>query len=265
MTDQKDAEFSWEPLGEAWWLEAQATCGATDLQVRFACCRHRGMTRTLAARLAGYKGTADSIRQSASDAAKTNAVVNMLALAAAETGSGDDGTLGPAEAKRILSRLARNSDPTVRIKAIESLQKIEQAKQQRGEAPSDDGFGAWRVERDFLRMPNGGSAYLLLQWASGGTFGSFCLLHDTFSKVMLEPRGRELWDQFYRELPAQDRADLDRRLADPDWQLDARRKIWAEVGMKPPSPIGQDPKDMLARDGITAMVNGSGEGGHAVA
>jgi hypothetical protein len=125
MTEQK-SEFNWDPLGEAFWTEAAATTGATMLQARFACCRHRGMTATGAARLAGYTADGDGIRQSGSRAAKSTAVMNLLALAVAEAGGGDDGVVDSAEARRILSRLARGSDPNVRIKAIESLGKIEQ-------------------------------------------------------------------------------------------------------------------------------------------
>jgi DNA-directed RNA polymerase subunit F len=46
-------------------------------------------------------------------------------MAKAETGQGPDGNVTMDEAKQILSRLARGSDPNVRIKAIESLAKIE--------------------------------------------------------------------------------------------------------------------------------------------
>jgi hypothetical protein len=118
-------EFDWSPLGEAFWTEAAATTGATMLQARFACCRHNGMTATGAARLAGYAQEGDGIRQSGSRAAKSTAVLNMLALAVAELGSGDDGLVDSAEARRILSRLARGSDPNVRIKALESLNKLD--------------------------------------------------------------------------------------------------------------------------------------------
>jgi hypothetical protein len=118
-------EFDWSPLGEAFWTEAAATTGATMLQARFACCRHRGMTATGAARLAGYTADGDGIRQSGSRAAKSTAVMNLLALAVAEAGGGDDGLVDAPEAKRILSRLARGSDPNVRIKALESLNKLD--------------------------------------------------------------------------------------------------------------------------------------------
>lgn len=130
-------EFDWSPLNEAFWTEAGNTTGATPLQVRFACCRHRGMTAAGAARAAGYSGDDDSIRQAGSRAAKSTAVMNLLALATAESGGGDDGVVGTGEARRILSRLARGSDPNVRIKALDSLQKIEE--RQRAERLKDDG------------------------------------------------------------------------------------------------------------------------------
>jgi hypothetical protein len=126
MTDEQKSEFDWLPLGEGFWTEAAATCGATALQARFACCRHRGMTATGAAKLAGYTADGDGIRQAGSRAAKSTAVMNLLAMAVAEAGGGDDGVVDSAEAKRILSRLARGSDPNVRIKALESLNKLEQ-------------------------------------------------------------------------------------------------------------------------------------------
>jgi hypothetical protein len=123
--NEQTTEFDWSPLGEGWWLEAQKTCNATDLQVRFCCAHHRGMTASGAAKAAGYTGDATTIRQAGSRAAKSTAVMNMAALAAAEGRGGDDGTVGPAEARRILSRLARGSDPSVRIRAVELISKLE--------------------------------------------------------------------------------------------------------------------------------------------
>lgn len=94
--------FDWSPLGEAWWTEAAAVRGATELQARFACLRHRGKTASGPAREAGYSGDEDSIRQAGSRAARSAAVMEMLAMAKAESGGGEDGVVGAAEAKRIL-------------------------------------------------------------------------------------------------------------------------------------------------------------------
>jgi hypothetical protein len=83
------------------------------------------MTATGSARAAGYAGDADNIRQAGHRASHSTAVMSLLSMAAAEAGEGPDGNVTMGEAKQILSRLARGSDPNVRIKAIESLAKIE--------------------------------------------------------------------------------------------------------------------------------------------
>jgi hypothetical protein len=118
-------EIDWEPLGEDWWREAGANCHASEQQIIFALHRHKGMTATGAAKAAQYAGNNDTIRQSGHRASHSTAVVALLSMAKAETGQGPDGNVTLVEAKQILSRLARGSDPNVRIKAIESLAKIE--------------------------------------------------------------------------------------------------------------------------------------------
>jgi hypothetical protein len=118
-------EIDWSPLGEDWWLEAGANCHATRQQIVFALHRHKGMTATGAAKAANYAGDETTIRQAGHRAAHSTAVMGLLSMAKAETGKGPDGNVTMNEAKQILSRLARGSDPNVRIKAIESLAKIE--------------------------------------------------------------------------------------------------------------------------------------------
>src|SRR5215472_9118667 len=120
-----DNEIDFGELGRDWWFEAGANCGASEQQIIFAACRHKGMTATGAARVAGYAGDDASIRQAGHRAAHSTAVMGLLSMAKAETGQGPDGNVTMTEAKQILSRLARGSDPNVRIKAIESLAKIE--------------------------------------------------------------------------------------------------------------------------------------------
>src|SRR5262249_2787142 len=134
----EETEFDWSPLGPEWWSEAGKTCGASELQIRFACCRHKGMTAAGAAREAGYSGDSDCIRQAGSRAAKTTAVIAMLAMAEAARRGGDDGNVTGTEAKSILSRLARGSDPNVRIKAIESLNKLETQEQEERTSKADE-------------------------------------------------------------------------------------------------------------------------------
>jgi hypothetical protein len=118
-------EIDWGELGESWWREAGANCHATSQQIIFALHRHKGMTATGAAKAANYAGDDATIRQAGHRAAHSTAVMGLLSMAKAETGKGPDGNVTMDEAKQILSRLARGSDPNVRIKAIESLAKIE--------------------------------------------------------------------------------------------------------------------------------------------
>jgi hypothetical protein len=112
-------EIDWAPLGEDWWREAGANCHATEQQIIFALHRHKGMTATGAAKAASYAGDDATIRQAGHRAAHSTAVMGLLSMAKAETGQGPDGNVTMDEAKQILSRLARGSDPNVRIKAID--------------------------------------------------------------------------------------------------------------------------------------------------
>ncbi len=83
------------------------------------------MTMVGAARASSYSGDENNIRQSGHRAAHSTAVMALLSMAAAETGSGPDGNVDMQEAKAILSRLARGSAAMTKIRAIESLTKIE--------------------------------------------------------------------------------------------------------------------------------------------
>lgn len=160
--NEQTTEFDWSPLGSAFWLDAQKTTGASDMQVRFAVCRHRGMTAVGSAKAAGYSGDADSIRQAGSRAAKSTAVMALVQLAQIEQAGGDDGTLSGPEARRILSKLARGSDPSVRIKAIETLNRIDREERANRSQPDDADpggrmaidwvFGLFRFEFDLLRQ-----------------------------------------------------------------------------------------------------------------
>ena len=139
MNEQTSEEFDWSPLGEAFWLEAQKTVGASDLQTKFAACRYRGMTAVGSAKAAGYTGDAAALRQAGSRAAQGTAVQHLMALGKAEARGDDNGHVGLEEARRILSRLARGSDPNVRIKALDSLSKLDRDERaNRPQEPAED-------------------------------------------------------------------------------------------------------------------------------
>jgi hypothetical protein len=108
-----------------------ATIGASEKAIKFACCKFMGKSNTESARLAGYGGHAEAnVRTEGYRCARSNKVVQLLSLAAAEAGGGIDGSVLPQEAKQILSHLARGSDPNVRIKALEALAKIAEREQE---------------------------------------------------------------------------------------------------------------------------------------
>lgn len=150
--------------GRAFWVEAAKTTGATDLQMRFAVCRHRGMTAAGAARLAGYGGSDENIRQTGSKTSRSPTIMNLLALAAAEAGAGDDGVVGTGEAKRILSRLARGSDPNVRIKALNSLNKLEVAERELAASRADLGDPVDSMRELIVAVPLFGPAMAAGMW-----------------------------------------------------------------------------------------------------
>ena len=128
--------FDWGPLGEAWWLETAAQLGASDLQTKFACAKHRGCSNTEAARQAGYEADSDGMRSAGYRAMRSNSVERLLAFAASE-GGGYGGEVDRDEAKRILSSLARGSDPRVRISAVEQLNKMAEADRQQQDAEDE--------------------------------------------------------------------------------------------------------------------------------
>ena len=136
MTEETTDDFDWNPLGAAWWADAGKQLGAKPRQIMFATAKHRGCSNTEAARQAGYGGgDSNSIRSTGYRLARSNITERLLAFAAAEaSGQGYDNTVNRDEAKRILSSLARGSDPSVRIRACEQLAKMDEADRQQSAA-----------------------------------------------------------------------------------------------------------------------------------
>lgn len=128
MSEQKanGDGFDWGKLGREWWVEQQKTVGADDRLLRFAVARHRGCSQTQAARESGYNDDGcGGIRQHGYRAARTHRVMVLLELAALEQRGGYDGTVTPQEHRRILTNLARGSDPSIKIRALEALAKFD--------------------------------------------------------------------------------------------------------------------------------------------
>lgn len=134
-----ESDFDWQPLGMAWWLDAARQFGASDRQTRFAAAKFRNCSNTQAAREAGYQSAEPGqLRTTAHRLSKSNIVAKLLAFAAAESGgTGYDGNVSRDEAKGILSRLARQSDPNIKIRACEQLAKFDEADRQSRAANKD--------------------------------------------------------------------------------------------------------------------------------
>jgi hypothetical protein len=126
FTDESD--FDWSPLGRDFWIAVGLQYGASAKQAKFAAAKFRGCSNTESARLAGYSDAGESgLRTAGHRQQKSNIVQLLLRTAADANGGGDDGTVTRDEARRILSGLARGSDPRVRISAIEQIGKMNTA------------------------------------------------------------------------------------------------------------------------------------------
>jgi hypothetical protein len=230
-----DDNFDYGPLGRDWWLEAGETTKATDTQIRFACARHMGATRTRAAELAGYSSSdPQGLRTAGSRADDTKSVEEMLVMASAASVGATDDPFTVAQARQKIGRMVKTSlDPSTVIKGTELLAKLDQVDKDRGETPLDDGYEAWRQERDFLTLPNGAVAYLLIHLDTTlmGNVGNLKLLHDTYPRLMKQKYGPELWAESRARLSEEMRDRLDELLYDPNHQLEDRKKVWAEIGI----------------------------------
>ena len=230
MQDAQDA-FDWKPLGEEWWRAAAKDVRVRDeRQIKFACCKHRGCSNTESARQSGYTTNEDAVRQVAYRVFRSNAVQDLLAFAAAEAKGGHNGTVDSSEARRILSNLARGSDPSIKIRAVEAIAKLDERAAEAGLLTENDGLSGWRIARDYLQQTNGGPAFALLYTGSGVSLGSIPLMHDVHATCMRDDP--HLWARLYQRETAAARALIDRKLRDPDYQWQGRAKIWREVGVE---------------------------------
>jgi phage terminase small subunit len=125
-----DDTYNWNPLGRSWFARAAMETNATPLQARFAAAKLRGLGHTAAAREAGIGRTAKS---NGYHLAKHPKVIAMLAMATTANGkrpnrleeSRPEGEMAGTEARGILTDIARApSDPALKIRAIETLDRI---------------------------------------------------------------------------------------------------------------------------------------------
>jgi hypothetical protein len=232
MTDTNSDDF-YKPFGEAKWREFQETVQASDLQLKFAVARFNGATAAAAAKIAGYAGDHDAIRRAGYQAVRSAAVVALLDLAAVHAPA--ENALTEVEVDTRLARLVRSPDPLIMLKATELYDKRKARAKEAGETPDDDGFSDWRLCRDFLCVENGASQFMLYYHGARKDLGhpaNYPMLHDVHSLAQTEEFGKAIWDWAIRDLSEVMKANLYGKLADPTYQIEARKKLWAEIGVR---------------------------------
>ena len=156
-----------------------------------------------------------------------------MAFAAAEaSGEGYDGSVSPAEARRILSSLARGSDPSVRIKAFENISKMDERDKELGRAPENDGLVMDRFVRDLLQARGGAAAAVCLHMGTGTAISRIAPLHDVHKTCMGDPIAKAVWDMAVNKCSTVMQQDLRDLLSRPDWQLKTRIQLWREIGVE---------------------------------
>jgi len=241
-------DFRWpNDPAQDWWEVQGASLGMTADLIRFAAALAKlggqdAKKNSVAARLAGINcGRTQAFRYARSVAVK------KLLDSAEQIKTGKRKRLTEEEIDLKIEDLINSPDAATVARGIELRAKRHAQHLQHEEWPEDDGFGDWRIEREYLSAPNGGCAFLLLN----GGIGNLKLLHDTYAVVMGEEYGSELWARYYAQLNDQARADLDRFLADPSYQLTARKKIWGEINKPPPGPIDTGVTDWRVNNRLT--------------
>lgn len=235
MSEAAIDEIPYGDLGLAWWRETGEQVRATEQQVKLAACLFSGMTRTAAARLAGYSSQDERARKSGSEAAKTNGVKTLLALATNEVKvrnlpSAPKTLMTRDEAMEKLTDIARGKDPSLALRAIEAINKNEASPTDIGAfALLDDGFNDWRIVRDYLRIAGGAVAITSIYDGLAGELESMPLVRDVVD--MLKRDNPDFYDRLRSRQSKVGLVLLDRHLADPDWQRAARQKLWLEVGV----------------------------------
>jgi hypothetical protein len=232
MTDTVGDDF-YKPFGEAKWKEFAETVQASDLQLRFSVARFNGASAAAAAKIAGYSGDHDAIRRAGYQAVRSAAVVALLDLAAVHAPA--ENALTDAEVDSRLARLVRSPDPLIMLKATELYDKRKARAKEAGTAPEDDGFSEWRACRDFLLIENGASQFMLYYRAKMKALGhpaNYPLLHDVHALASKEPFGMQIWEYCNGDLSEVMRDHLYKQISNPNWQLEARQKIWAEIGVR---------------------------------
>jgi len=221
---QDGPALEWSDKDRNFWLSAAADVGADERQARFAFGVSTGMSKAASARFAGYEGDAN---QAGYRAYNTNRVKSLLAIGQSHGRRSPDEPVSDVEAERLLSQLARGNDPNARVRALEALEKRRERRQQEGIYPTDDGFLQWRVARDFLRIPHGGTAFTILHTGQGHGMAAMPFLREIVRSVQTD--WPEVWTRLKGQESASGLEQLEHHLADSSWQQDTCVQLWKEL------------------------------------
>jgi hypothetical protein len=209
-------DFDWGELGRDWWLETAQSVGATERHAIFAAVKHRGGTNTDAARSAGFGGGSEaSVRSEGYRLARSNKIMRLLALAAAEAGGGYDGNVTLAETKQILSTLARGSDPAVRIKALEALNKLDEQERRRNEPTESLDYerGVYLLAKELPQSGLGAALALSNYFQTAGHIIGFRYLKEV--APIVSRTFTDDWQRWRSKHSPDDIAQLDKLAAGP--------------------------------------------------
>jgi hypothetical protein len=225
-------EIDWGDISEGRWRELAQACEANELELRFCVARHNGASATAAARAAGVVGRDNAIRQRALKLKNSEPVIALLAAAAAETG-GPTGGITEREIEATIARLIRARDVSANKVGVELYDKREQRKREFGNGPDDDGFVEWRLAREMCGVPFGAVCFLGMTCGNGAfsapAISCIPMFHDVYWRAMRD--APEYVETLRSRLSATMLEDLANRVADFDWQRQARTQIWEEVGV----------------------------------
>jgi hypothetical protein len=155
--------FNWGNHPREWWLECARKAGIrkNSQAVKFCAAKARGVSNTQAAREMGIKNQPNAAGYRL---ARANEVQRLYVILQSETGL-TVGDVDEAEAMRILSQLARSSDPSVRLRACEAIARMNERKAER-EAEDPNKLGSPRDTLDEI-----GETDPLLAWWLARTHG----------------------------------------------------------------------------------------------
>jgi hypothetical protein len=139
--NMNDDKFEWPSVPDRdWWIKTAMAVGGGEKLARFGAALFRGCSATQAARESGYGSTPASLKSEGYRIRKSNRCIQIIALAQAEaSGTGVAPIMGREEAKVSISNLARSSDPALRLRAAESMLKLQDEERAQRLSNEDEG------------------------------------------------------------------------------------------------------------------------------